>query len=66
MNTLSAQVRTEFEALFGKLRDDPAVKAVVLISGKAENFIAGADIEEFTGLTTQEQFTARSPATARR
>jgi len=60
VNTLSAQVRTEFEALFAKLRDDPAVKAVVLISGKAENFIAGADIEEFTKLTTQEQFTALS------
>ena len=60
VNTLNTQVRTEFEAHFTRLRDDPAVKAVVLISGKAENFIAGADIEEFTRLTTQEQFTALS------
>ncbi len=60
VNTLNTQVRTEFEGHFTRLRDDPAVKAVVLISGKAENFIAGADIEEFTTLTTQEQFTALS------
>ena len=33
----------------------PAVRAVVLISGKPDNFIAGADIEEFTALTTQAE-----------
>ena len=31
----------------------PPIRAVVLISGKPDNFIAGADIEEFTALTTQ-------------
>ncbi len=36
------------------LRDDPATRAVVLISGKPDNFIAGADIEEFTALTSQD------------
>jgi len=32
------------------LRDDARVRAVAFFSGKAENFIAGADIEEFVKL----------------
>ncbi len=53
VNTLNGAVRVEFEALLIGLRDDPAVRAAVLISGKPDSFIAGADIEEFTALTTQ-------------
>src|SRR5512134_252194 len=55
VNKLSNAVRVEFEALLIRLRDDAEVKAVVLISGKPDNFIAGADIEEFTSLTTQTE-----------
>ena len=55
VNKLSNAVRVEFEALLIRLRDDAEVKAVVLISGKPDNFIAGADIEEFTALTTQAE-----------
>jgi 3-hydroxyacyl-CoA dehydrogenase / enoyl-CoA hydratase / 3-hydroxybutyryl-CoA epimerase len=54
VNKLTAAVRVELEALVIGLRDDPATRAVVLISGKADNFIAGADIEEFTALTSQD------------
>jgi 3-hydroxyacyl-CoA dehydrogenase/enoyl-CoA hydratase/3-hydroxybutyryl-CoA epimerase len=53
VNKLNGPVRVEFEALLIGLRDDPAVRAAVLISGKPDSFIAGADIEEFTALTTQ-------------
>jgi 3-hydroxyacyl-CoA dehydrogenase/enoyl-CoA hydratase/3-hydroxybutyryl-CoA epimerase len=53
VNKLSNAVKVEFEALLIRLRDDEDVKAVVLISGKPDTFIAGADIEEFTALTTQ-------------
>jgi 3-hydroxyacyl-CoA dehydrogenase / enoyl-CoA hydratase / 3-hydroxybutyryl-CoA epimerase len=53
VNKLNSAVQRELEALLPKLRDDAAVRAVVLISGKSDNFIAGADIEEFTKLTTQ-------------
>jgi 3-hydroxyacyl-CoA dehydrogenase / enoyl-CoA hydratase / 3-hydroxybutyryl-CoA epimerase len=60
VNKLSASVKTEFEECFARLRADGAVKAVVIISGKADNFIAGADIEEFTRLSTQEEFTRLS------
>jgi 3-hydroxyacyl-CoA dehydrogenase / enoyl-CoA hydratase / 3-hydroxybutyryl-CoA epimerase len=55
VNKLTYAARVELEALLNQLRDDPAVRAVVLISGKPDNFIAGADIEEFTALTTQDQ-----------
>jgi len=55
VNTLTAAVRVEFEALLIRLRDEADIKAVVLISGKPDTFIAGADIEEFTALTTQAE-----------
>src|SRR6185437_14263262 len=55
VNKLSAAVKVEFEALLIRLRDDAAIRAVVLISGKPDNFIAGADIEEFTALTTRTE-----------
>jgi 3-hydroxyacyl-CoA dehydrogenase/enoyl-CoA hydratase/3-hydroxybutyryl-CoA epimerase len=60
VNKLSAQVKSEFEQVLARLKDDPAVQAVVIISGKADNFIAGADIEEFTRLSTKEEFTRLS------
>ena len=54
VNKLTAAVRVELEALLIGLRDATATRAVVLISGKPDNFIAGADIEEFTALTSQD------------
>jgi 3-hydroxyacyl-CoA dehydrogenase / enoyl-CoA hydratase / 3-hydroxybutyryl-CoA epimerase len=55
VNKLNATVKVEFEALLIRIRDDAEIRAVVLISGKPDNFIAGADIEEFTALTTQAE-----------
>jgi len=55
VNKLNAAVKTELEALLGRLREDPLTRAVVLISGKADTFIAGADIEEFTAIGTQTE-----------
>jgi 3-hydroxyacyl-CoA dehydrogenase / enoyl-CoA hydratase / 3-hydroxybutyryl-CoA epimerase len=54
VNKLTAAVRVEIEALLIRLRDDAGTGGVVLISGKPDNFIAGADIEEFTALTSQD------------
>ena len=54
VNKLSAAARVELEALLIRLRDDTSTRAIVLISGKPDNFIAGADIEEFTALTSQD------------
>jgi 3-hydroxyacyl-CoA dehydrogenase/enoyl-CoA hydratase/3-hydroxybutyryl-CoA epimerase len=56
VNKLNAAVKQEFEATFTRLRDDAAIRAVVLLSGKPDTFIAGADIEEFTRLSTQSEF----------
>jgi 3-hydroxyacyl-CoA dehydrogenase/enoyl-CoA hydratase/3-hydroxybutyryl-CoA epimerase len=55
VNKLTPAAVREFEQIvFGALRDDPAVRAVVLISGKRDNFIAGADIDQFLEITTAE------------
>ncbi len=56
VNKLNAQVKAEFETALAALREEPAVKALVIISGKPDVFIAGADIEEFTRLSTREEF----------
>ncbi len=53
VNKLSDAVKVEFEALLIQIRDDDAIQAAVLISGKPDSFIAGADIDEFTALTTE-------------
>jgi 3-hydroxyacyl-CoA dehydrogenase/enoyl-CoA hydratase/3-hydroxybutyryl-CoA epimerase len=47
VNVISKSVRAEVKALFDELERNPAVAAVAFLSGKPENFIAGADIEEF-------------------
>jgi 3-hydroxyacyl-CoA dehydrogenase / enoyl-CoA hydratase / 3-hydroxybutyryl-CoA epimerase len=47
VNMFSRPVREEFVALFDQLERDPGVRAAVLLSGKADAFIAGADIREF-------------------
>lgn len=53
VNILTAAAKAEFETMLEQLRNDKAVSAVVLISGKADNFIAGADIEQFVALPNQ-------------
>ena len=45
MNTLSDRMFNEFESIMQKLETDSAIKSVVFISGKPDNFIAGADIK---------------------
>jgi 3-hydroxyacyl-CoA dehydrogenase/enoyl-CoA hydratase/3-hydroxybutyryl-CoA epimerase len=52
VNTISRAVKDEFNDVFEKLAADGAVQAVAFFSGKADNFIAGADIEEFVQLTS--------------
>ncbi len=47
VNKFSASVIAEFDAILTKIEQDTSVKAAVLISGKPDNFIAGADIDAF-------------------
>jgi 3-hydroxyacyl-CoA dehydrogenase/enoyl-CoA hydratase/3-hydroxybutyryl-CoA epimerase len=50
VNVISRAVKDEFLACFAALAEDANVRAVAFLSGKADNFIAGADIEEFVTL----------------
>ncbi|HVX39687.1 MAG TPA: fatty acid oxidation complex subunit alpha FadJ [Gemmatimonadaceae bacterium] len=47
VNTLSPALVGEFEGVFLRVDQDLLIKALVLISGKPDSFIAGADIEQF-------------------
>lgn len=53
VNILTAAVKAEFESLLERLRADKSVRAVLLMSGKPDGFIAGADIEQFVALPNQ-------------
>jgi 3-hydroxyacyl-CoA dehydrogenase/enoyl-CoA hydratase/3-hydroxybutyryl-CoA epimerase len=48
VNTLSADMVAEWEELLERLRADVGVRGVVLVSGKPDSFIAGADIDQFS------------------
>jgi 3-hydroxyacyl-CoA dehydrogenase/enoyl-CoA hydratase/3-hydroxybutyryl-CoA epimerase len=45
VNTLKASFNDEFESMLSDVERDPRIKAAVLISGKPDSFIVGADIE---------------------
>jgi 3-hydroxyacyl-CoA dehydrogenase/enoyl-CoA hydratase/3-hydroxybutyryl-CoA epimerase len=47
VNTLGLDLVGEFETAFARVDDDKLIQALVLISGKHDGFIAGADIEQF-------------------
>src|SRR5947208_8311414 len=52
VNVISRAVKDELVACFAALADDSSVRAVAFFSGKPDNFIAGADIEEFVKLSS--------------
>ncbi|MEK7381378.1 MAG: 3-hydroxyacyl-CoA dehydrogenase NAD-binding domain-containing protein [Gemmatimonadota bacterium] len=58
VNKLGPGMLAEFETLlFDALGPDSAVRGVVLISGKPDTFIAGADIDQFLAIKTAEDGT---------
>lgn len=62
VNKVTQGVKDEFAALLSSLERDTRVRAAVLVSGKADTFIAGADIDEFLGWTTGREAEAASRA----
>ncbi|HWG33623.1 MAG TPA: enoyl-CoA hydratase-related protein, partial [Gemmatimonadaceae bacterium] len=54
VNKITRGMREAFVELFDRIDRDDTVRAAVLISGKPDTFIAGADIEEFTQLRDAE------------
>ncbi len=55
VNTLNEAMMEEFSGFLDKLESDKQLKGMVLISGKKDNFIAGADIEMFKARQTAEE-----------
>jgi len=55
VNKVSATMRAEFAELFGRVESDTTVKGVVLVSGKPDTWIAGADIDEFLSLSSSAE-----------
>ncbi|HEX3136051.1 MAG TPA: enoyl-CoA hydratase-related protein, partial [Casimicrobiaceae bacterium] len=56
-NTLSAAVMEELRAVLARLAADPP-RGLVIRSGKANGFIAGADVDEFGELKSVDDATA--------
>ena len=55
INKISFDLISEFETLLNTLENDDEVKAIILISKKPDNFIAGADIDAFTAIVDATQ-----------
>jgi 3-hydroxyacyl-CoA dehydrogenase/enoyl-CoA hydratase/3-hydroxybutyryl-CoA epimerase len=62
VNTLGGARIAEFEKLLDEVERDAAVRAVVIRSGKPDNFIAGADINDFMRIRSAEEGEALSRA----
>jgi 3-hydroxyacyl-CoA dehydrogenase/enoyl-CoA hydratase/3-hydroxybutyryl-CoA epimerase len=58
LNVLSLGLLDEFEAVFKTIESDATARGVVIISGKPEGFIAGADIKQFVAVTTAQEAVA--------
>ena len=56
VNVISQAVKQELLAALDTLEHDAAVRAIAFFSGKRDNFIAGADIDEF--VRTLERYEA--------
>jgi 3-hydroxyacyl-CoA dehydrogenase/enoyl-CoA hydratase/3-hydroxybutyryl-CoA epimerase len=55
VNKITASVVAELEQLLKEVAEETSVRAAVIISGKPDNFIAGADIDQFVKLQTEEE-----------
>jgi 3-hydroxyacyl-CoA dehydrogenase/enoyl-CoA hydratase/3-hydroxybutyryl-CoA epimerase len=54
VNTLRPGFDRQFDTLLDELQRDPQIRAAVLISGKRDSFIAGADVDLFHDVTSVE------------
>jgi 3-hydroxyacyl-CoA dehydrogenase / enoyl-CoA hydratase / 3-hydroxybutyryl-CoA epimerase len=68
LNTLDPTLMEDFVAILDRLEDDSDIRAVVLTSGKPDNFLAGANIKWFAELdeeTAEESIRAAHAIFAR-
>jgi len=54
VNTISTKMQAEFAEMLTTIENDAGIKSAVLISGKPDNFIAGADIRELDVMKTAQ------------
>jgi 3-hydroxyacyl-CoA dehydrogenase/enoyl-CoA hydratase/3-hydroxybutyryl-CoA epimerase len=60
MNTLKAEFSEEIDEVLKKIRNDNTIKGVVLLSGKKDSFVAGADINMLASCKNATEATALS------
>ncbi len=56
LNALNSATRSQLVAILEKLRHDPNARVIILTGAGEKAFIAGADIAEFEGRTSVDQF----------
>lgn len=54
MNTLNKELMGEIEGVLNEIQSNPLVNSAVIISGKPDNFIVGADITMLQALSDAE------------
>ncbi|MGB0938335.1 MAG: fatty acid oxidation complex subunit alpha FadJ [Colwellia sp.] len=60
MNTLKAEFSDQVAEVLNEIKDDAGITGVVLMSGKADSFVAGADINMINDCKTKEEVAALS------
>ncbi|AUX19607.1 3-hydroxyacyl-CoA dehydrogenase [Sorangium cellulosum] len=55
VNTLKPSFAGDIARILGEIAENPAIKAAILVSGKADTWIAGADIDMLKSVTTAAQ-----------
>lgn len=60
VNTLNTRVGPVFEQIFARIEQDASIVGAMLISGKPDSWIAGADIDELRRVTTPIEAAALS------
>jgi 3-hydroxyacyl-CoA dehydrogenase/enoyl-CoA hydratase/3-hydroxybutyryl-CoA epimerase len=60
MNTLKAEFSEEIDTVLKEIRNDSTIKGIVLLSGKKDSFVAGADINMLASCQSASEATALS------
>ena len=60
MNTLKTEFSAQISDMLSEIKSDSSITGIVLLSGKKDSFVAGADITMLAECTTAEQATALS------
>ncbi len=55
VNTLKPDFKDDVERALGEVESDPSIRALAIISGKPDGFIAGADIQMLARIRTVEE-----------